>query len=102
MPTTLQASTIEDPFYGYNVSTGKKANPFEKDVITVMAVDNLPCSLPRESSKGFGDDLIKNVLPCLLENDPDEVIMRASITKDGQLMPSYRYLSDYAAVRQEF
>ena len=96
MPTTLQASTIEDPFYGYNRETGEQGLSFDEGNITIMAVDNLPCELPRNSSKGFGDDLVKQVLPHLLGDDKDGIIANSSITKDGELTEKYSYLSDYA------
>ena len=61
-----------------------------------MSVDNLPCELPRNASEDFGKELIEKVLPSLLGNDEDKLIDRASIAKDGKLMPRFEYLSDYA------
>ena len=60
-----------------------------------MAVDNLPCELPREASTDFGEALLENILPCLFEEDPDDIIDRATIAKEGKLMPKYDYLKDY-------
>jgi hypothetical protein len=97
VPTTLEASTIEEPFYGYNKKTGDKGAPFDEDSITIMAVDNLPCELPRDSSEGFGSDLVKDVLPHLLGDDTDGIIVNSSITKDGELTKKYSYLRDYAS-----
>ena len=96
IPTTLEASTIVDPFYGYNRETGEKGAPFDEDNITIMAVDNLPCELPRDSSKGFGNDLVRDVLPHLLGDDIEEIIANSSITRGGKLTKKYNYLSDYA------
>lgn len=93
--STLRASTIEDPVYGYDPVTGHETGFMNKNAIAVMAVDNLPCELPRDSSEYFGNVLVKNVLPCLLEKDPERVIERATIAKGGKLMPRYEYLSDY-------
>ena len=61
-----------------------------------MAVDNLPCELPRDASEGFGKELIEKILPSLLENDKDRIIERATIVKDGKLMERFTYLKDYA------
>lgn len=94
--STLRASTIEDPVYGYDPQTGRETDFMNPGAIAVMAVDNLPCELPRDSSEYFGNVLVKNVLPCLLEQDPEGVIERATIAKDGRLMPRYSYLEDYA------
>ena len=62
-----------------------------------MAVDNLPCELPRNASRDFGRQLLDNVLPHLLGHDADGVIARATIAQHGQLTPRYQYLADYVA-----
>lgn len=97
IPSTLKASTIEDPFYGYNPITEEIGDPFSHDTITVMAVDNLPCELPRDSSEDFGKELVDKVLPALLVKDEDGLIDRGSITKDGKLNGRFDYLADYVA-----
>jgi len=97
IPSTMRASTIEEPFYGYNPITEQIEEPFSNSTITVMAVDNLPCELPRDASEDFGRDLIEKVLPSLLEIDKEGIIDRASITKSGKLTSNYEYLSDYAS-----
>ncbi len=60
-----------------------------------MAVDNLPGELPRESSEDFGKALTEHVFPALLGDIDDQIIERASITKDGQLTQPFNYLQDY-------
>lgn len=96
VPTTLRASTIEKPFYGYNILSGKEDLPFNKDTICIMAVDNLPCELPRDASDDFGKDLSERVLPHVFGEDPDKIIERASICKNGKLTAPFEYLGDYA------
>ncbi|MGZ3921580.1 MAG: alanine dehydrogenase, partial [Bacteroidia bacterium] len=64
--------------------------------ICVMAVDNLPCELPRDASDDFGKDLTERVLPYIFGKDDEQVIERASICKDGKLTPGFEYLADYA------
>jgi saccharopine dehydrogenase (NAD+, L-lysine-forming) len=96
VPSTIRASSIAHPFYGYNILTGQEDLPFRKDTICVMAVDNLPCELPRNASDDFGKDLTERVLPFIFGEDPDQIIERASICRDGKLTPPYAYLSDYA------
>lgn len=93
--STIRASSIEEPFYGYNPSTGTETPPFDPDSITVMAVDNLPGELPRDASESFGGMLIEKVVPLLLEGDPEGIILRATILKDGRLTPRFSYLQDY-------
>jgi hypothetical protein len=97
VPSTLRASSILEPFYGYNPMTEQTDIPFAKNTITIMAVDNLPCELPREASEDFGKELIERVMPHLLVEDKEGMIERATIAKDGKLMPAYFYLSDYVS-----
>jgi len=100
VPSTLKASTITDPFYDYNPDTEQLEAPFsQKSNITVMAIDNLPCELPRDSSKSFSEQLANHIIPRLLESDTDHVIKRATIAQDGKLMEDYMYLREYAGVK---
>jgi len=96
IPSTKRPSTIDDPLYDYNPQT-EALEPALNNAqnVTVMAVDNLPCELPRNASEDFGNDLIKNVLPSLIGEDADKIIERASITKKGELTPYFTYLEDY-------
>ena len=96
IPSTGRASSIADPFYGYDPVTESEGPAFSNNTITVMAVDNLPCELPRDASEDFGKELIEKVLPSLAGEDKDTLIERGSIVKDGKLMPKFEYLSDYA------
>ncbi|PRP67176.1 NAD(P)-dependent oxidoreductase [Nonlabens agnitus] len=93
---TLRASTIENPIYGYDPATETEV-PFKtKNSITVMAVDNLPCELPKDASEGFGDMFIDRVLPAFFNNDADGILERARMTThDGKLTPRFEYLEDY-------
>jgi len=97
IPSTTKASSIAEPFYGYNPLTEKTTDySFDNDVITVMAVDNLPCEIPRDASESFGKELMEKVIPALLGNDPDGLIERASICKDGKLTQRFEFLSDFS------
>jgi hypothetical protein len=95
IPSTTRSSTIEEKFYGYDPMTETIVEPFSANAITVMAVDNLPCELPRDASDGFGKHLLERVLPSILGEDKEDLIERASITKDGKLMPRFEYLKNY-------
>ncbi len=95
--STLRASTIDEPLFGYDIASGKECPVGSDGSITVMSVDNLPCELPRDSSKSFGRDLMTNVLPHLTGDDAEGMIERATIAKGGHLTERYTYLADYAA-----
>ena len=96
IPSTIRSSTIAEPFYGYNPFTGKEDDAFAEDAVTVMAVDNLPCELPRDASKDFGAALIQDVFEALMGNDLTGIIERATICKGGKLTAGFSYLHDYA------
>ncbi len=93
--STIRASTIASPFYGYDPLTGQETAPFEKDSIAVMAVDNLPGELPRDASSDFGSAIMEHVIPELLEERDTGMITRASIAKGGSLTSLYAYLENY-------
>jgi len=93
--STLRASSILKPLYGYNPQTEAEDIFDKKDVITVMAVDNLPCELPKDASIDFGQEFIKNILPSLVGKDRDDIINRATICANGKLTEGYKYLSSY-------
>ena len=96
--STIRSSKISSPIYGYDPSTGLELDFMDENAIAVMAVDNLPCELPRDASEHFGDELIKIVMPILLGDDPENILERASETnKLGELMPDFSYLSDYVS-----
>ena len=95
--STIRPSTIADPFYGYNKQTEAEDDFMKEEVVGVMAVDNLPCELPKDASVDFGQMFIDHVLEPLTGNDPQDIIWRASETKDGKLTPHFAYLEDYIA-----
>lgn len=96
VPSTIKASSIEDPIYDYDPQTHTTQTPLSSDKnITVMAIDNLPCELPRDASEEFGRLLLKHVVPSLAGKAGDCVLKRATITENGRLMPEYSYLQEY-------
>ncbi|THH41293.1 NAD(P)-dependent oxidoreductase [Neolewinella litorea] len=96
VPSTLRATTIADPVFGYQPRTGQEASPFQGDVVDVMSVDNLPSELPRDASKSFGETFVEKILP-EFTNKESKILRRATITEGGHLGPSFKYLADFAA-----
>ena len=93
---TIRPSTIKDPIYGYDPQTESETDYDNPSAITVMAVDNLPCELPKDASRDFGRELIDKILPNFFNGDPDKILERATICKGGKLTECYSYLQDYA------
>ncbi len=92
---TLRASTIAEPFYGYYPSEHKEVEYNHPASVTVMAVDNLPCELPKDASEGFGKMFIEHVIPAFFNGDKDGILQRAKITENGKLTERFEYLKDY-------
>ena len=94
---TIRPSTVADPLYGYCPVNEEECEFDYAGGITVMAVDNLPCELPRDASKGFGREMMDHVVPLLIEGDKDGVLAGARETGlDGKLTEKYSYLKEYA------
>ncbi|UUC44213.1 NAD(P)-dependent oxidoreductase [Flavobacterium cerinum] len=92
---TLRASTIAEPLYGYYPSEDKEVDVNHPGAIVVMAVDNLPCELPKDASEGFGEMFLEHVIPAFYNNDKDGILHRAKITENGKLTERFSYLQDY-------
>lgn len=97
IPSTIRTSTIENPFYGYNVYLEKEVLPFLPNVIDVQAVSNLPCELPLDASMEFGEQLVRHVLPNLLAEDKEGIIANATIANGGKLTEKFSYLEDFVS-----
>ncbi|MBQ0908955.1 alanine dehydrogenase [Flavobacterium sp. F-328] len=92
---TLRASTIAEPLYGYLPLENKEVDVFHPGAIVVMAVDNLPCELPKDASEGFGQMFLEHVIPAFFDGDKDGILQRAQITQNGKLTERFSYLQDY-------
>ncbi|MEC5395620.1 NAD(P)-dependent oxidoreductase [Bergeyella sp. RCAD1439] len=92
---TIRPSTIESPFYGYCPERHAETALDDPESITVMAVDNLPCELPKDASEGFGELFLEKVVPAFFNGDKDGILQRAKVTQHGRLTPSFAYLQDY-------
>jgi alanine dehydrogenase len=93
--STIRPSTIAKPFYGYDPIYEHEVAFDAENAITVMAVDNLPCELPKDASEGFGTTFLEHVIPAFFNNDEKEVLKRAKMTEDGKLTKNFSYLQDY-------
>ncbi len=95
------STTPGDPVYLYEPDRGLTHSGVTGRGVVVLAVDNLPAELPRESSAHFSGTLLPFV-PAIAQEDyrqpfdactlPPE-IKRATIVWHGELTPDYRYLA---------
>ncbi len=96
IPSTIRASSIANPIYGYDPLLFEETEPFKNNCIDVMAVDNLPNELPRDASQDFGNQLISEVWPELNKAD-SKMIYQGTIAIDGDLNKPLEYLRDYVS-----
>ena len=94
IPSTLEASTIAEPVFGYDPKTGEMATPYQEGIVDMMTIDNLPSELPRDASTAFGKMFIREVIPHMLA-PKSAMIERASIAIDGKLGPHFGYLDSF-------
>jgi len=95
IPSTLYATTIAEPVFGYNPETEQAEEPYQVHTIDMMTIDNLPNELPRDASESFGKQFINHVIEELLDRENSEVMRNARITKNGDLTAKFEYLRNY-------
>ena len=93
--STIKASTIAEPLFGYLPSEHKEVDVFHPGAIVVMSVDNLPCELPKDASEGFGEMFMEHVIPAFFNGDKDGILQRAKITENGKLTERFKYLQAF-------
>ncbi|MEA2055479.1 MAG: bifunctional lysine ketoglutarate reductase /saccharopine dehydrogenase family protein [Candidatus Thermoplasmatota archaeon] len=100
---TEKATNPGDPVFIYNPIRDNTIDGFEGSGVAVLAVDTLPCELPRESSEAFGDSLMPFVeaivkadytVPFEKLDLPPE-IKKAMILYHGKLTPGYEYMNKF-------
>ncbi len=94
IPTTLKASTIQDPVFGIDKNTVSETTPFLKDTLDMMTIDNLPNELPRDASQAFGNMFIEHVIE-ELKKSSSTLLEKATICEKGDLTSHFEYLRDY-------
>ena len=92
---TIRPSTIQSPIYGYDPESEKEVDFKNANAIAVMAVDNLPCELPKDASEGFGKTFVDKIIPSFFNADAFGILERSRMTKNGQLTPAFSYLQTY-------
>jgi len=100
---TLDCTTPAEPAFVYLINEDRIELGVKGDGPVIMAVDNLPCELPREASQSFGETLL-DFIPALAKADlktsfedldlPRE-IKDAIIVYRGELTKNFEYLNQY-------
>jgi saccharopine dehydrogenase (NAD+, L-lysine-forming) len=100
---SLEATNSGSPVYVYLPDEDRIELGIEGHGPVVLAVDNLPCELPIESSQDFGNALLPFIETVAAadyavgfeELDLPAAIKRAVITHRGRLTPDYEYLREF-------
>jgi alpha-aminoadipic semialdehyde synthase len=99
----VRATDSDMPAYLVNPRTREVTDGHIGDGIVVLAVDNLPCELPRDSSSFFSRKLAP-LVPNILSADYDRPLEKAGLNPDirkavivykGELTPAYVYLREH-------
>ena len=93
--STIRSSIVAQPNYGYDPISEQEVDFRAKGAIAVMAVDNLPCELPKDASDGFGESFANYVIPAFFNNDKDGVLQRGKMTENRKLTERFSYLQDF-------
>lgn len=95
-----RVTTPGNPVYVWNVDDGKTYDGVAGKGPVVLAVDNLPCELPKDSSTFFSRILlpfIPEIANCKWDKEFEELelpypIKKAVIVHKGEITPEYKYL----------
>lgn len=100
---TVRDTEPGDPIYVYNPATREALSGSEGPGVAVMAIGNLPCELPRESSMTFSEALapfIVDLAQVDLSGKYEEAslpdpIRRATILWRGEFTPNFEYMQEF-------
>jgi alpha-aminoadipic semialdehyde synthase len=99
----------DNPCYTYLARQDVFQDGVERQGVSVMAIDNLPCEFPRESSEYFSS-VLKDFVDELIEADYDrpldELVLspplkRALILLNGEFTDDYQYMQEFLAGRSK-
>ena len=96
---TRRATTPSEPAFVYYPVSGKISPDLSGRGVAVMAIDNLPCEFPRESSTEFAEQIRDFVYQIAAHGITDvtnhnalpNVIRNAVVTQDGKLTQKFKY-----------
>lgn len=100
---TLHCTDSGNPVYVYLPEEDRTVDGFSGHGPVILAVDNLPCEISRESSNYFSG-VMKSYIPeiacCdfsvdLSELELSDPIKRALIVHNGQLTPDFKYIKNF-------
>ncbi len=100
---TKEATMPDKPSFTYFAKEDRYEDGVSRLGVTVMAVDNLPCEFPKESSMAFSEvlkDFINGIASADFDANFDELdlpepIKKGLILQNGQFTKDYEYMKDF-------
>ncbi|RLF40655.1 MAG: hypothetical protein DRN12_04915 [Thermoplasmata archaeon] len=100
---TAKVTTPDDPVFTYNPKEDKIVDGYMNEGVVIMAIDNLPCELPEDSSREFSKALLPFVSSIVNADytvpfdklDLPSEIKKAVVLYQGKLTPSYEYIHKF-------
>lgn len=100
---THKATKPDNPCFTYYAEDDRFEDGVHRNGTTVMAVDNLPCEFPKESSAAFStvlkdyvNDMVTADYSAPFEKiEMPEPIKRAQILHQGEFTEDYEYMKEY-------
>ncbi len=100
---TVKATGQDDPVYTCDPEADTFTDGIQAGGVSILAVDNLPCELPLDASRAFGDMLMP-FLPALAGADMEmdistvpipDALKKATVVHHGRLTEAYSYLEEH-------
>jgi saccharopine dehydrogenase (NAD+, L-lysine-forming) len=100
---THKSTKPDDAYYTYFAENDRYEDGVQPLGVTVMAVDNLPCEFPRESSIEFSN-VLRDFVPRIAAADfgqaPENLglpfpIQKALVLHGGAFAPDYQYMKEF-------
>jgi alpha-aminoadipic semialdehyde synthase len=100
---THKSTKPDDAYYTYFPENDRFENGVQPLGVTVMAVDNLPCEFPRESSVEFSK-VLRDFVPALAAADFSRdaqglglplPMQKALVLHGGAFAPDYQYMNEF-------
>lgn len=107
---TVKATKPDSPCYVYDPASDGFCEGVSGNGPVIMAVDNLPCEFPKESSQYFSTvlmDMVCDLAAADWQADFPQLnlpahLKKAVIVHKGELTPSYRYLQQHLEASRQF
>jgi alpha-aminoadipic semialdehyde synthase len=108
----VKATTIQNPFYVYDIQTDAvmEMHQFDGKGVIILGVDHIPAEFPKESSTDFGDGLVPLIErvavsdgSASLDQQSEQMgpeIFNSMITCKGQLTPNFKYIETLRAQKE--